>query len=47
MGKQWREVLASEIEQALERVDAIEFRGITLYLFQKRDVGPSFDHTEQ
>jgi mannosyltransferase len=47
MGKQWREVLASEIEQVLERVDAIEFRGITLYMFQRRDAGPSFDHTEQ
>lgn len=47
MGKQWREVLASEIEQVLERVDAIEFRGITLYLFQKRQAAPSFVPVEQ
>ncbi len=47
MGWEWREYLASEIEQVLERVDAFEFRGITLFVFQRKTDETPFNNVEQ
>ena len=40
MGSEGREALAAEIEQVLDQVDAIDFRGITLFIFDPRVDGP-------
>lgn len=42
-----REFLAAEIEQVLERVDAFEFRGITLFVFRQKAAETSFNSVEQ
>ena len=47
MGRQWREVLASEIEQVLDRVGAIEVRGITMFIFARQAGEASFAPVEQ